>query len=300
MNTINFTNEVWNRPENLKLKELVRKFKLNPYVPSDVFGEITDLIWDAGTCYPMFFVVIPHLIEIASRLKIDESKELWAYLGDWVSTHEKYREGITEDVLKCFDLSLQFAEKACIEQITSVEKLDDTDAQYLYASLFAFVKHRLGYMTMGGYMDAWEGTSVAECPRGHLNDVTVYNSGIAAYEEEEKPCNIKEVETMDIVLEKRKDNEWRRFEKRIQQEIDNKKTGKEVKSHLELSKYIIERGVDSQLPMRYAFSLYGSLLYCNGSIDAGIRVFHGLDEITCAECGEKFVFADGWCEDRWF
>ena len=117
--------------------------------------------------------------------------------------------------------------------------------------------------------------------------------------EEEKPCIISEIETIDIHLEMRNDNEWKHFVKRIQRELDNENTSIEVKSHLKLAKYIVERGVTPQLPIRYAFSLYGSLLYCNGSFDAGMRVFHGLDVITCVECGEKFIFADGWCEDRW-
>ena len=88
------------------------------------------------------------------------------------------------------------------------------------------------------------------------------------------------------------------MEEKIQMVIDNENTDKEVKAHLQLSKDILSRGVDSRLDIKYAFSVYGSMLYCNGSVDAGMRVFHGLDEITCTECGKKFVFADGWCEDK--
>lgn len=298
MNKIDFTNKIWETSENRKLKDLIGDFELNPDVTSDTFQEITSLIWEDGTCYPMFFVTIPYLVEIASKLKFENSKDLWSYLGCWISTHEKYRNGIAKEVLECFDISLRNAEKACINQIVLAEKLDEIDALYLYASLFVFAKHRLGYMTMGGYNDSFEGTSIAVCPQGHLNDVTVYNSGIVAYEKEEAPCKIKQINMVDIRVDKQEENEWKLFGKKIQQEIDNINTSKEVKSHLELARYIIKKGVDSKLNMRYAFSLYGSLLYCNGSFDASMRVFHGLDDIVCLQCGQRFVFADGWCEDR--
>lgn len=281
-----------------KLKELINEFRENPDVASDVFMEITELIWDAGTCYPLFWEAVPCLIEIASGLKIEASKDLWSYLGCWISTEDKYRNGVSKEMLEHFDSSLKYAEGACIEQIARADKLDDTDAQYLYASLFAFAKHRLGYMTMGGYMDDLEGTSIAECPQGHLNDVTVYNSCIVAYEENEKPCAPNIPGPVDIGCESRENNHWKPLEEKIQMVMDNENIDKEVKAHLLLSKDILSRGVDSGLDIKYAFSVYGSLLYCNGSVDAAMRVFHGLDEITCAECGKKFVFADGWCEDK--
>ncbi len=296
---IDFNNKVWDTLENQKLISLIKKFDLNPCVESEVFQEITDLIWEEGTCHPIFFATIPYLIEIAAKHRIEEAKDLWSYLGCWISTHEKYRYETSEEILACFDISLEYAEETCINQIMAVEKLDDTDAQYLYASIFAFARHRLGYMAMSGYKDGFEGTSIAECKKGHLNDVTVYNSGVVAYEEEEKPHKITMLEKTDIVLEAKRNNKWILFERRIQKELDNENTSKEVKSHLELAKTIIGKGVTPQLLMKYAFSLYGSLLYCNGSLQASMRVFHGWDEITCIECGEKFIFADGWCEDRY-
>lgn len=299
LNKVDFTDKIWDTPENQNLIALLKEFEQYPHVASDAFGEITDFIWDAGTCYPMFFVTVPYLIEIVSGLEIETSKDLWSYLGCWIATQEKYRDGVSEEVLACFDSSLKQAEESCIEQIISVEKFDETDAQYLYASLFAFAKHRLGYMTMSGYKDDLAGTSIAECPQGHLCDVTVYNSGIVAYEEEEKPHNIGVPRTAGINCDGQQNKKWMLFEKRIQREIDNENTSEAVKSYLELSKNILKRGVDSQLDIKHAFSLYGSLLYCNGSFDAAMRVFHGLDEIICPECGEKFIFADGWCEDKY-
>lgn len=298
LNKIDFNNKIWDTSYNQKLVVLIKAFELTPSVESDTFEELTDLIWQDGVCEPVFFAAIPYLIEIAAGLRIEDSKDLWSYLGCWIATHEKYRHGVSEEVLKYFDVSLKYAEEACIQQIICVEKLDDTDAWYLYAGLFVFARHRLGYMTMSGYMGDFAGTSVAKCKKGHLNDVTVYHSGIVPYDEKEKPCKITMPEVTDIDIEVNKNNHWNLFGERIQQAIEHESTSDEIKAHLELSKNIIHKGVTSQLLMKYAFSLYGSLLYCNGSVEASMRAFHGWDEITCIECGKKFIFAEGWCEDQ--
>lgn len=58
-----------------------------------------------------------------------------------------------------------------------------------------------------------------------------------------------------INISRQADNKWAFFEKRIQQEIDYKYTSIEVKSHLELARYIVKRGINSKLSMRYAFLL---------------------------------------------
>ncbi len=93
MDKINFTNKIWDSPENQRLKELIEEFELNPYVTSDTFQELRSLIWEDRTCYPVFFIIIPYMIEIASKLKLSKSKDIWIYLGCWISTHEKYRGG---------------------------------------------------------------------------------------------------------------------------------------------------------------------------------------------------------------
>lgn len=294
---IEYHNKVWDTFENDNIITLIEEFSVNPFVESKTFEKLTDSIWDAGTCKPLFFMVIPYLIEIVSKHDFEITKDLWCYLGGWISMHERYRKGISEDILECFDLALIYAEEKCINQIVASSIINSEDAQYLYASLFAFAKHRLGYMAMGGYKDDIVGTSIAMCPNGHLNDVSIYDSGIVPYEEAEHPCDIADVSLEDVKIESREKNPWICFEKSIQIVMENKSISKEIKSHLELSRHIIKYGVTPKLPMKYAFSLYGSLLYCNGSVDESIRILHGWDKITCLECGEKFIFADGWCED---
>lgn len=294
---IGYDNKIWNTLEKERVIDLIEKFRVTPIVESDVFEELVDYIWDSGTCKPLFFAVIPHIIEIASVNDFETAKDLWCYLGNWIATHEKYREGISDEVLECFDLALECAEERCINQIVSADQMSNIDAQYLYASLFAFAKHRLGYMTMSGYKDGIAGTSIAVCQSGHLNDVTIYNSGIVPYEMAECPHNVREVYIKDIKIEDREDNPWILLGKKIQKGLAIQSTSKEIVSHLKLAQEIIRHGVTPNLSMKYAFSLYGSLLYCNGSFSESMRILHGWDEFTCLQCGEKFIFADGWCED---
>ena len=294
---IGYDNKIWNTLEKERVIDLIEKFRVNPVVESDVFEELMDYIWDSGTCKPLFFAVIPHIIEIASVNDFEAAKDLWCYLGNWIATHEKYREGISDEVLECFDLALECAEERCINQIVSADQMSNIDAQYLYASLFAFAKHRLGYMTMSSYKDGIAGTSIAVCQNGHLNDVTIYNSGIVPYEMAECPHNVREVYIKDIKIEDREDNPWILLGKKIQKGLAIQSTSKAIVSHLKLAQEIIRHGVTPNLSMKYAFSLYGSLLYCNGSFSEGMRILHGWDEFTCLQCGEKFIFADGWCED---
>lgn len=299
MRKIEFDDKIWEELGAQNLPELINEFAENPEVDSENFRELVDCIWDAGVCEPIFFVAIPHLIDIASKLEFHRAKDLWCYLGSWVSTHNKYCGEISEQVLDLFYSSLQYAEKVCIESILKVSKLNDIDAVYLYASLFAFSNHDLGYMTMSSYKDDLEGTSVTKCENGHLNDVTVYNSGIVAYEEKEHPSTIAfvDLDSINYHFEKSDNNPWLLFEGCIQRLIKNDNISQEIKSHLKLSELIVKYGVKPDLPVKYAFSLYGSLLLCNGSIDESNRIFHGWDKITCQECGQKFIFADGWCEN---
>ena len=63
MDKINFTNKIWDSPENQRLKELIEEFELNPYVTSDTFQELMSLIWEDRTCYPVFFIIIPYMID---------------------------------------------------------------------------------------------------------------------------------------------------------------------------------------------------------------------------------------------
>lgn len=296
---VDLNHQIWSTSDNVNVIQLIDDFVKNPSIESETFENIVDCIWDAGVCKPIFFAIIPYLIEVASKLEFKRSKDLWCYLGSWISVHKKYREGISAEVLELFDFALTYAEEQCINQIVLEGKLDNVDAQYLYASLFAFAKHRLGYMTMGSYKDDIGGTSITACKLGHLNTVTVYNSGIVPYENEEYPRSIALVDVRNLKLEKEEKNFWLCFNHHIQEKLNDSNLSKEIKSHLELSQLIIRYGVTPQLPIKYAFSLYGSLLYCNGSYEEGCRVLHGWDKITCRVCGEKFVFADGWCEDIW-
>lgn len=60
--------------------------------------------------------------------------------------------------------------------------------------------------------------------------------------------------------------------------IDNRmqtETSSSIKSHLKIAAKVLEQGVTGKLPMRFAFSVYGSLLYCNGCINSANLFFMG-------------------------
>lgn len=296
---IEFNNNIWKLQETQRLPELITEFAENPSADTDIFDELVEYIWDAGVCKPIFFATMPYLIEIASNIEFDKAKDLWGYFGTWISTHNKYRHEISQEVLAVFDSALLYAEKICIKLLSQIDSISYIDAVYLYGSIFAFAKHEMGYITMSGYKDDIAGTSIAKCKYGHLNDVTVYNSGIVPYDAKEQPCHITSVDlgAVDYRFEKRRNNPWFIFEDCIIRNINNIKTSDEIRTHLELSRIIVNNGVKPNLPMKYAFSLYGSLLFCHGFIDESYRIFHGWDTIVCQECAEKFIFADSWCEN---
>ena len=119
---------------------------------------------------------------------------------------------------------------------------NDLDAQYLYASLFSFIKHRLGYMTLASYKDDLVGTSISKCPDGHMNDFSIYNTCIVEYEGEEKACNVTGVEYSLEEFPEKRYNPWRIFLHRFLNIIDSEEISPEIKSHFKLSALIVSRG----------------------------------------------------------
>lgn len=61
---------------------------------------------------------------------------------------------------------------------------------------------------------------------------------------------------------------------------------------------ILDKGISPKLPMKFAFSLCGSLLYCEGSVELANRLFHGWDILICQTCGVHFQFSEHWCENN--
>jgi len=169
---------------------------------------------------------------------------------------------------------------------------------YLYAGAFAFAKHDFGLMGMSGYKDDFPGASLAICDRGHLNDVTVYDPGIVAYEESERPRGIPVVDIafFNYPFTARVNNPWACFEEKILKAMSDETTTDETASHLRLSLLTVRNGVTPDLPMKFAFSLYASLLYCEGAVELSKRMLHGWDRVKCQTCGEDYLFADGWYE----
>lgn len=131
MNSDYLDDRHFDKLDNKILIELLVLFEKDPNTNSDVFFEIKDNIWEEGTCYPDFYIMVPQLIRIASSLDISISKDLWSYLGCWISTQKYYRKDVCGEILDDFDKVLEYAEKECINQICTIEKFDVELCQYL-------------------------------------------------------------------------------------------------------------------------------------------------------------------------
>ena len=282
-----------------KIPELLNRLSQNADTVTEEFKELMGYIWDAEVCLPPFYAVIPHMIYIAAKETFEISKALWSYIGSWVSIQDKFRSGIPEDILTCFDNSLEYAEKECAKTLSEQKNIPEEEASYLYPALFAFSGHAFGIMALSAYKDGTEGTSLVKCDNGHLNDVTVYDSGIVPYEQDEEHHIIPTVisDCFEYPLEKKNKNNWKCLVPKVQRAILSKDIPDNISSHLKLSLLMLENGVTPNLLMKFAFSLCGSLLYSEGAIDLASRMFHGWDMVKCEICGEEFQFSDHWCDD---
>jgi len=279
-----------------KIPGLLESYSQNISTDTNEFDEIRDYIWDAGACEPPFYAVIPHMIYFASNVDFEIAKELWSNIGIWVSRQENFRTGVPEDVLSIFDSSLRYAEKKCAEVLAEQNQIAHDDARYLFPSLFSFSKHAFGYMALGSYKDETEGTDVATCSQGHEDEFTIFDTGIVPYGVEEEYHIIAPVDSKDFEypFEKSHDNNWSGFLDIIDNKISSDTIPDNILSHLKLARIILENGVTPNLPMRFAFSLCGSLLYCQSTEDSASRMFHGWDMVKCTTCGEEYLFCDHW------
>lgn len=289
----------WNLYDK-RIPDLLELYSKNISTDTDEFDEIIDYIWDAGTCKPPFYAVIPHLIYLASNIKFDIAKDLWSNIGIWVCRQEKFRSGVPEEVLSIFDNSLRYAEKKCAEVLAEQDKIDSYEALYLFPSLFSFSKHAFGYMALGSYKEEPEGSDITVCSQGHEYYVTVLPTGIVPDGVEEPPHTISSVDSKDFEYSFEKNsNGWNCFLNKIEKKISNNTIPDNILSHLKLARRILENGVTPNLPMRFAFSLCGSLLYCQSTVEAAYRMFHGWDIMKCITCGEEYPFYEHWSRNHY-
>lgn len=279
-----------------KIPGLLQLYSQNIRAYTDEFDEIRDYIWDAGACERPFYAVIPHMIYFASNVDFEIAKELWSNIGIWVSRQEKFRTGVPDEILSIFDHSLRYAEKKCAELLVKQNQIAHDEARYLFPTLFSFSKHAFGYMALGSYKDEPEGIDVATCSQGHEDEFTIFNTGIVPYGVVEESHIIIPVGSKDFEypFEKSHDTTWSDFLDTIDNKISSNIIPENILSHLKLARIILENGVTPNLPMRFAFSLCGSLLYCQSTEDLANRMFHGWDMVKCTICGEKYQFCDHW------
>lgn len=296
MEKIEFSHPFWKNDDTQLIADLIGKLweeKDN----DNIILDIDDLVRENDERMPVLYGIIPYIVEIAVNKEAEEAIKIWTYLGCWVYNQNLFRTGIDTFVLKCFDEALKNAEVKLCEYLSKGYKLNESDLEYLYACLFAFAGHDFGCIVVDPFRDYEEGAALARCPNGHLNEFAVYDNGIFLYDEKERKRGLPAVPMGEFAypLEKEQQNSW----KILMPLIDNRmqtETSSSIKSHLKIAAKVLEQGVTGKLPMRFAFSVYGSLLYCNGCINSANRFFHGWDEVVCPVCGEKYVFADYWCD----
>jgi hypothetical protein len=296
INKLELGHALWKNLDEKELPSLLHAFSGAPDTDTTIFSDLQDCIWDSGTCKSGLYYAFPHLVEIAAAQEFSAAKELWCYLGCWASSQEYFREPVPDAILKWFDESLSYAEETCAAAIAQEQELDEYFSSYLFACLFAFARHDFGRMTMSGYKDSEEGTSAAKCQNGHIQALTVYDSSSVAYDEKEQAKPVPEVpgDSFDFEFIKRAENPWGHFEPVINGFVGDLSIPEEIRTHLRLAQLIVRNGVSPDLPMRFAFSLYGSLLFCYGNHELANRAFHGWDVLECPICGNTYIFANHW------
>lgn len=292
---VEFDHHFWENYDIKFISDLIEKL-WEENDNDSIILDIDDLVRENDERMPILYGIMPYIVEIAIKKEAKETIKIWTYLGCWIFNQNLFRTGIDTFVLKCFDEALKSAEVKLCEYLSKGYELNESELEHLYACLFAFAGHDFGCMVVDTFRDYEEGYASAQCKKGHLNEFVVYDNGIFTYNEDIRKKDLPTVPPSELAypLEKEQKNNW----KILIPLIDNRmqtETSLAIKSHLKIAVKVLEQGVTDKLPMRFAFSVCGSLLYCNGCINSANRFFHAWDEVECPVCGEKYVFADYWC-----
>jgi len=292
---IGFSNKFWGNYDTKLISSLIEKLWKKNNI-DNIILDIDDLVREDDKRTPVLYGIVPYIVEIAVKKETKETKKIWNYLGCWVFNQNQFRAGINTLVLEYFDEALKFAESRLCEFLSKGYKIDMPELENLYTCLFAFAGHDFGCMVVDTFRDYEEGYASCRCKNGHLNEFAVYDNGVFSYNENEKEKDIFVVpqNELEYPFEKEHKNNWKIFIPQIDKCMQTE-TSLSIKSHLRIAMKVLEQGITKHLPMRFAFSVCGSLLYCNGCTNCANRFFHAWDKVVCSVCAEEYIFADYWC-----
>ena len=295
MKKIELSHNFWKNYDTKLISDLIEKL-WEENDNDNIILDIDDLVRENDERMPIMYGIVPYIIEIAVKKETKETKKIWNYLGCWVFNQKQFRSGVNKVVLECFDEALKIAEISLCEFLSKGYKMNESELENLYTCLFVFAGHDFGRMVVDTFRDYEEGYATARCKNGHLNEFAVFDNGIFCYNENEREKYFPLVSPSELEypFEKEQKNNWKVFLPLIENCMQTE-TSLAIKSHLRITMIVLEQGITDKLPMRFAFSVCGSLLYCNGCINCANRFFHAWDKVVCPVCGEEYIFADYWC-----
>lgn len=298
LDKISLDDTIWASIDAMDTSKLLETFLNDPDTSASVFHQLLDCFWDSGTLKPAFFIAAPYLIELSVKSSFQKAKDIWCYLGCYSSAQEEFRSSIPSTVLQKFDVALEFAALVYPNILIKNKHELTTDLGYLIPAQFSFIKHAFGKIALSNYfLDDSCGESLIYCDSNHENDLLIYRCGITHIGQKKVATALPLDINIDVAETEENEprNTWQAFIQPLEFLLKDNSISKEIVSHIDLSVSLIKnRCISTELPMRFAFSLCGSLLLWAGDENLAMRAFHAWDYVTCAVCKEKFRFADNW------
>lgn len=298
-NKIDFSNPVWMELEADETPELLQDFFENADTDSDEFYDLMDNLIEASVCKPAMYLAIPHLIEFALSLDFEDAVDLWCYIGIFLADALDYRNIVPVQVIEVYDQALHYAQEVYPQLIVNNRSQLAEHGHELLATLFGIVQHPFCKIISDNfYANDLVGESLVFCTNQHENDVIIYSdSSIAPITQYKKKYKITPIpmacEPLNVACTN--PNPWKCFAAPLEDFLlSDIQISSEVKSHIQTTISIVKKGVDSNLPMKFVFSIMGSLLYWGGMEEFAFRSFHAWDMVRCTRCENEFCFADQW------
>lgn len=306
LNQIPLNSHLWNQLEigclenRQTTQELLLQFAENPDTESELFLELHGRIFDSNTCLSVFYLALPYLIDIADKAPLPSALELWAWLGSFLAEGVQRREDLPAEVLTVYEEWLHYGAEECLNLICQKDISDASDLPHLLATPLAMINPAFGYVSSSAVKDdmGYDTELAATCPKGHICSYTLTDSEISnalGHQGTAPSSCLYEKESSEMAQVEI--NIWTS----LSTELKHSSTANRL--YADLAQKIGEKGITANTPVPLTLILYGCLLEHFGLDETdhqlAQRCFHLMNIVTCPECGEEFIFADGWREYTW-